>query len=83
MAAYRRVYDSRHLQADCQEPGLAPEPNARQSSMGYTFTFTFIETLVFAGGKLVGTRPECFTWIVCDELIGVQISVTWLFDDKP
>ena len=26
MAAYRRVYDSRHLQADCQEPGLAPEP---------------------------------------------------------
>jgi len=23
MAAYRRVYDSRHLQADCQEPGSA------------------------------------------------------------
>ena len=31
MAAYRRVYDSRHLQADCQEPGSAPEPHARQS----------------------------------------------------
>jgi len=27
--AYRRVYDSRHLQADCQEPGSAPEPHAR------------------------------------------------------
>jgi len=26
MAAYRRVYDSRHLQADCQVPGSAPEP---------------------------------------------------------
>jgi len=26
MAAYRRVYDLRHLQADCQEPGSAPEP---------------------------------------------------------
>jgi len=26
MAAYRRVYDSRHLQADCKEPGLAAEP---------------------------------------------------------
>ena len=26
MAAYRRVYDSRRLQADCQEPGSAPEP---------------------------------------------------------
>ena len=29
MAAYRRVYDSRNLQADCQEPGSAPEPYAR------------------------------------------------------
>jgi len=29
VAAYRRVYDSRHLQADCQEPGSAPEPYAR------------------------------------------------------
>jgi len=35
MAAYRRVYDSRHLQADCQIPGSAPESYARQSSMGY------------------------------------------------
>ena len=26
MAAYRRVYDSRYLQADCQEPGSAQEP---------------------------------------------------------
>ena len=25
-AAYHRVYDSRQLQADCQEPGSAPEP---------------------------------------------------------
>jgi len=31
------VYDSRHLQADFQEPGSAPEPYARQSSMGYLF----------------------------------------------
>jgi len=35
MAAYRRVYDFRHLQADCQEPGSAPEPYGGQSSMGY------------------------------------------------
>ena len=39
MAAYRRVYDSRHLQADCQEPGPAPEPYARQLSMGYLNLF--------------------------------------------
>ena len=35
MATYRRVYDSFHLQADCQEPGSAPEPYTQQSSMGY------------------------------------------------
>ena len=34
MAAYRRVYDSHHLQADCQDPGSAPELYARQSSTG-------------------------------------------------
>jgi len=34
---YRRVYDSRHLQADCQEPGSAAEPHARQSSMGCVY----------------------------------------------
>ena len=28
----------RHLQADCREPGSAPEPYARLSSMGYPFT---------------------------------------------
>ena len=26
VAAYHRVYDSRQLHADCQEPGSAPEP---------------------------------------------------------
>jgi len=40
MAACRRVYDSRHLQAACQELGSAPEPYARQSSMGF-FTSNF------------------------------------------
>ena len=37
MAAYHRVYESRHLQADCQEPGSAPEPYAQQLSMGYLY----------------------------------------------
>ena len=27
--SYCQVYDSRHLQANCQEPGSAPEPYAR------------------------------------------------------
>jgi len=37
MAAYRQVYDSRHVQADCQEPGSVPETYARQSSIGYLY----------------------------------------------
>ena len=40
MTAYRQVYDSRHLQDDCQEPGSAPKPYARQSSTGYLYLFT-------------------------------------------
>jgi len=39
MAAYRLVCDSHHLQADCQEPGSAPEPYAPQSSKGYLYLF--------------------------------------------
>ena len=39
MAACCRVYDSRNLQADCQEPGSAPEPYAWQSSMGSVYLF--------------------------------------------
>ena len=43
MTAYLWVYDSCHLQADCQELGSAPEPYARQSSMGYLYLFTSIK----------------------------------------
>ena len=39
MAAYRRAYDSRHLQADCQEPGSAPEPYTLGNRVWATFTF--------------------------------------------
>ena len=38
MAAYRQVYDSRHLQTDYQEPGSAPEPYVGN---GVWATFTF------------------------------------------
>jgi len=49
MAAYRRIYDSRHLQADCQELGSAPEPYARQSSMAYLYLFTYLQEVGYAG----------------------------------
>jgi len=41
MAAHRRVYDSRHLQADGQEPGSAPEP----SVIGYGLPLSFYSGL--------------------------------------
>jgi len=37
MTAYRRVYDSRHLQADCQEPGSAAEPYTLGNRVWATF----------------------------------------------
>jgi len=52
MAAYRRVYDLRHLQADCQEPG-----SARLSSMGYLYS-TFILLVYRICGVCVELRGE-------------------------
>ena len=34
MAAYHRVYDSRHLQAACKEPGSAAEPYTLGNRVG-------------------------------------------------
>jgi len=52
MAAYRRVYDSRHLQADCQEPG-----SFRNSTLGNrvwaTFTFTLDDAHIDGGVETV------------------------------
>jgi len=39
MVAYRLVYDSRRLQADCQKPGSAPETCDQYSSMGHLYFF--------------------------------------------
>jgi len=44
MADYRRVYDSHHLQTDCQEPASAPEPYARQSSMGCLYLYLTVRS---------------------------------------
>ena len=60
--SHRRVCDSRHLQPDCQEPGSAPEPYARQSSMGYIYLFTFaVWWCIDASGegRWYGGRRQC------------------------
>jgi len=37
MAAYHRVYDSHHLQADCEELEPAPEPYEHGLPLPFTF----------------------------------------------
>jgi len=67
MATSRRVYDSLHLQADCQEPGSAPEHYARQSSMGYLFLLTYLltyycsesSTVIYTSGDVNPLR-QCY-----------------------
>ena len=51
MAAYRRVYDSHHLQADCKETGSAPESYARYSSMGLPLPFLPVRCSHFTLGN--------------------------------
>ena len=52
MAAYRRVYNSRHMQGNCQERGSAPEPYARQSSMRYHRGLVYrVRIRVLGGGR--------------------------------
>jgi len=49
MAAYRRVYDSCHLQADRQEPESAPEPYTLSNRVWATFLRLFLFQRVRTG----------------------------------
>ena len=70
MAAYRWVYDSRHLQADCQEPVSAPEPYTRQF-LHYTalplqlpLPYTLISTFPLIVWCHLWTTPNAGTGMV-------------------
>ena len=55
MTADRRVYDSRHLQADCQEPGISSGTLCSVMEYGLPFWsmgFTFLRTYWRLGGHL-------------------------------
>ena len=54
-----------HLQADCQEPGSAPEPYTRQSSMGYVYLFNVVIAIAL-----------CLSLSVCLSQAGV-LSDEW------
>jgi len=62
MAAYRRVYDLRHLQADCQEPGSAPEPYTLGNRVWATFTLFFSAEMSGPKDRSVRTcGPNCLS----------------------
>jgi len=87
MAAYRRVYDSRHLQADCQEPESAPEPYARQSSTGclYLFSTELKERIgvcaLYIGSIGRGSCPLRRPRELHRE--SIYAASTWLYDNCP
>ena len=58
MTAYRRVYDSHHLQADCQEPGSALEPNQSVYSPVNTHIWT-ISVNPTLGNRVWATFTFC------------------------
>jgi len=49
MAAFRRVYDPRHLQADCQEPGSALDTLGNR--VWATFTFLRVGRCIHVGPR--------------------------------
>jgi len=62
MAAHRRIYDSRHLQADCKEPGSAPETST--GTADYFLPKTNPDSEIFVSTPLVqlldGDSLVCF-----------------------
>jgi len=75
MAAYRRVYDSCHLQADCQEPGSAPEPYTLGNRVWATFTFfTFLP--LFDAGELETSRASVKNLLQSSQKIFLSVYVT-------
>jgi len=64
MAAYHRLYDSGHLQADCREPGSAPGPTLG-NRVWATFTFSpLVVVRIRYGGQMYtvvisGERGRC------------------------
>ena len=73
MAAYRLVYDLRHLQADCQELGTL---YARKSGMGYLYLYP-------DGGAEYCDEPVCLSAClclsVCDHIFGTTRPILTTF----
>ena len=74
MAAYRWVYDPRHLLADCQVPGSAPEPYIR-SAIEYGLFLMWILTMP-PHLKYAATLPSNLSSVACCQTI-IFHKVVW------
>ena len=66
MAAFRRVYDSRHLRADCQEPG----------SVWAIFTFTYY-CVLFVSFYSTSCSCDVCVLVMCGVVNGRRSTVRW------
>jgi len=82
-ATYRLVYDSRHLQTDCQEPGSAPEPYARNRVWAtfYQFiTHSSITHISFQTCHHIMSIAQTLTLLNLTDVICLCCSLhDWLF----
>jgi len=87
MAAYRRVYDSRHLQADCQEPGSAPESYTLGNRVRATFSASglvlgvWVVAAFLSSSRSSETRGSLSTWLSSAVWVsGVAGAMSSLYD---
>ena len=83
MTTYQLVYDSRHLQADCQEPGSAPEPYDRQSSTGYLYLLLFCAQYIIVVSTLSFSFPFPFPSSIHSPLPSPLFSTPLLSSSLP
>jgi len=62
MAAYRRVYDSHHLQADCQEPESAPGTLRSVIEYGLPLSFSLASDMLAVLHARRYAVAECMLW---------------------
>jgi len=78
MAAYRQVYDSHHLQADCQEPGSAPELYATFFYFATCSNLRQVFTRIWRDGRLGESdwsSPLCEPPLATSQ----RFNVCWVF----
>jgi len=79
MAAYRQVYDSHHLQADCQEPESAPHPTLGNRVLARRFRLPLVRAA--RRSYMISINTFCYTRLLfIDVTDAVNSMLHWLTD---